>query len=32
LTYIRNAWGSSAPPVAAQQVGEARASMARNGR
>jgi mono/diheme cytochrome c family protein len=32
LTYIRNAWGSSAPAIDARQVGEERASMARNDR
>ena len=30
LTYIRNAWGSSAPAIETRQVGEERASMARN--
>jgi mono/diheme cytochrome c family protein len=29
LTYIRNSWGSSAPPVDPHQVNQARASMAR---
>jgi mono/diheme cytochrome c family protein len=29
LTYVRNSWGSSAPPVDARQVAQARASMAR---
>jgi len=32
LTYIRNAWGSSAPAVETRQVSEERASMARSGR
>ena len=32
LTYIRNSWGSSAPAIDARQVGETRASMARNDR
>ena len=32
LTYIRNAWGSSAPAVETRQVGEQRASLARNAR
>jgi mono/diheme cytochrome c family protein len=32
LTYIRNSWGSSAPPVDAGKIREARASMAQAGR
>lgn len=32
LTYIRNAWGSAAPAVETRQVGEERASLARNAR
>jgi mono/diheme cytochrome c family protein len=29
LTYIRNSWGNTAPPVAADEAGKARSALAK---